>query len=49
MRTMTPETLANRLVRAACEHADNTGEGDILFGDLELLLAAAFRMMPARA
>ena len=39
------ERLANRLVAAAEEHAANTGEFDFLAGDMELLLAAALRVM----
>jgi hypothetical protein len=45
--TTNPETLATQLVTATCEHADNAGDGDFICGDLELLLAAAFRVMPA--
>ena len=46
---MTPETLANRLLAAAEEHAANTGESDFLAGDMELLLAAALRVMSPAA
>ncbi len=46
---MAAETLAARLVRAACQHADNAGDGNSLCGDLELLFVAALRVMLSHA